>query len=124
MGVLYFETINKIRFLESRAYELDNIMQEVRSDIDVAIEKYGRIIDYENTNNSSKLNDIMAFFTLFSISCLPASIIGGLFGMNVRVPFQSDDKSSIKPFLVIVCSIVFTTFALFMFFKYALIRKQ
>jgi hypothetical protein len=40
MGVLYFETINKIRFLESRAYELDKIMEKVRADIDVAIEKY------------------------------------------------------------------------------------
>ena len=73
MGVLYFETINKIRFLESRAYELDKTMEEVRSDIDIAIEKYGRIIEYENTSNSAKLNDIMALFTIFSIACLPAA---------------------------------------------------
>ena len=120
MGVLYFETINKIRFLESRAYELDNIMEKVRADIDVAIEKYGRIIDYENTKNSGKLNAIMALFTLFSISCLPASIIGGLFGMNVRVPFQSDGEDTLKPFLIIVGSIVSTTIVLFLGFAYAL----
>lgn len=86
-GMLSFETVTQIRFLESRAYEMDMIMQEVRSDIDIAIEKYGRIIDYENTQQAAKLNDIMTFFTLFSISCLPASILSGLFGMNVRIPF-------------------------------------
>jgi len=120
MGVLYFETINKIRFLESRAYELDKIMEKVRADIDVAIEKYGRIIDYESTKNSGRLNDIMALFTLFSISCLPASIVGGLFGMNVRVPFQSDGEDTLKPFLIIVAAVVFTTIALFLSFSFAL----
>jgi Mg2+ and Co2+ transporter CorA len=86
-GFLQFEAINKIRFLESRAYELDLIMQEVRSDIDIAIEKYGHIIEYENSSNSDKLNDIMSLFSLFSIACLPAGIIGSLFGMNMKVPF-------------------------------------
>jgi Mg2+ and Co2+ transporter CorA len=62
----------------------------------------------------------MALFTLFSISCLPASIVGGLFGMNVRVPFQSDGEDTLKPFLIIVAAVVFTTIALFLGFAYAL----
>ena len=86
-GLLTFETVTQIRFMESRAYEMDLIMQEVRDDIDIAIEKYGRIIEHENTQESAKLNDIMTFFTIFSISCIPATIVGGLFGMNVKVPF-------------------------------------
>lgn len=48
-GIFTFETVAQIHFLESRAYEMDCIMSEVRQDIDIAIEKYGRIVDYENT---------------------------------------------------------------------------
>lgn len=122
--MLTFETVTQIRFMESRAYELDVIMQEVRCDIDISIEKYGRIIDYENTYQSAKLNDIMTFFTLFSISCLPASILGGIFGMNVRVPFQADDQSSLYPFLFLIVTIFIMTIGVFFLFKYALIKRK
>ncbi len=124
MGVLYFETINKIRFLESRAYELDKTMEEVRSDIDIAIEKYGRIIEYENTSNSAKLNDIMALFTLFSISCLPATIIGGLMGMNVKVPFESHDNATHLAFWMIVAIILISTAAFFLILRYGLFAQS
>jgi len=124
MGVLYFETINKIRFLESRAYELSKTMEEVRLDIDIAIEKYGRIIEYENTSNSAKLNDIMALFTLFSISCLPATILGGLMGMNVKVPFESHDNSTHLAFWMIVAIILISTVAFFLFLRYGLFQQK
>jgi Mg2+ and Co2+ transporter CorA len=116
--MLTFENIMQIRFMESRAYELNMIMEEVRSDIDIAIEKYGCIIDYTNTSNSNKLNDIMTAFTLISVSCLPATLVGGLFGMNVKVPYQADDDSTVSAFLVLIGIITFCTLAFLLYFKY------
>ena len=49
-GLLYFETINKIRFLESRAYELDIVMLQIKADIDVSIDKHAKFIDVEMAN--------------------------------------------------------------------------
>lgn len=119
-GLMKFEGITQVKFMESRAYELDIIMQEVRADIDVALEKYGRIIDYENTFQSGKLNEIMTFFTLVSISCLPATIVGGLFGMNVKVPFASDENESMMPFWSIVSTVFILTGSVFFYFKFVL----
>jgi Mg2+ and Co2+ transporter CorA len=111
--------------MESRAYELDNIMDGVRVDVDIAIEKYGRIIEAENTANSDKLNKIMAVFTLFSISCLPASIIGGLFGMNVKVPYMVDEENDNHVAFALICiTVVLTGILLFMFLRWWLIRAE
>lgn len=52
-------------------------------DIDLAMQKYATYVDDEITRNSDKLNDIMTFFTVLSISCVPGAILTGLFGMNV-----------------------------------------
>lgn len=118
-GLLSFETITQIRFMESRAYELDLMMDAVRAKIDIAIEKYGRIIDHENTRNSNKLNEIMAVFTLFSISCIPATVVGGLFGMNVKVPFMNDeDHESLYPFMVIVLAMLLSGVSFYLFFSW------
>jgi len=99
-------------------------MEEVRSDIDIAIEKYGRIIEYENTSNSAKLNDIMALFTIFSIACLPATIIGGLMGMNVKVPFETHDKASTLAFWMTVAIIFISSVSFFLFLRYGLFAKS
>jgi Mg2+ and Co2+ transporter CorA len=109
MGVLYFETINKI--LESRAYELDKTMEEVRSDIDIAIEKYRRIIEYENTRNSAKINDIMALFTIFSIHMPASDNHRRTDGYNVKVPFESHDKATHLAFWMIVAIVLISTAA-------------
>jgi Mg2+ and Co2+ transporter CorA len=53
----------------------------------VSIDKHAKFIDVELANQSKKLNDIMATFSLLTISCLPFTVIGGLMGMNVKVPF-------------------------------------
>jgi Mg2+ and Co2+ transporter CorA len=117
-ALLSFENIQQIRFMESRAYELDLIMSEVRADIDIAIERYGHIIDYDNTRNSTQLNHIMALFTVITVSCLPASIMSGIGGMNIKFPFMiSDDSKSYVPFFVYLGFMLILFFVLFLWFS-------
>jgi Mg2+ and Co2+ transporter CorA len=66
------------------------MMLQVKADIDVSIDKHAKFIDIETANQSKKLNEILATFSLISIACLPATVVGGLFGMNVKVPFFLD----------------------------------
>lgn len=56
------------------------------------LDNYKELVEsFETTNAmlfSSKLNEIMKIFTIFAAILLPVSIIIGVFGMNVNVPFQ------------------------------------
>lgn len=123
-GLLYFETINKIRFLESRAYELDILMCQIKADIDVSIDKHAKFIDVELANQSKKLNDIMATFSLLTISCLPFTVIGGLMGMNVKVPFQTTDQNPNEyPFMSIIIITVVFSVLIYAYFHLVVFKK-
>lgn len=56
------------------------------------LDNYKELVEsFEATNTtlfSSKLNEIMKIFTIFTAMLLPISIVTGIFGMNVIVPFQ------------------------------------
>ena len=68
---------------------------------------------------AAKQNEIMAVFTLFSISCIPATVVGGLFGMNVKVPFMNDeDHESLYPFMVIVLAMLLSGVSFYLFFSW------
>ena len=99
------------------------MMLQVKADIDVSIDKHAKFIDIETANQSKRLNEILAIFSLISIACLPATVVGGLFGMNVKVPFVVNDNSTYYPFMGIVLLIalsgitVFTVFHVWFFKK-------
>lgn len=57
------------------------------------LDNYKELVEsFEATNAtlfSSKLNEIMKIFTIFTAMLLPISIVTSIFGMNVVVPFQN-----------------------------------
>lgn len=71
----------------------------------MAIGKYERQVDDEITTNSNRLNDIMTLMSLFSVSFVPASVLTGIFGMNVRIPYSTDVYDHKGPFYTI-CSFI------------------
>lgn len=70
----------------------------------------------ESTNAtlfSSKLNETMKILTIFTALLLPISIISGVFGMNVSVPFQDHPQG----FLIIIALLVSAFLGLYLLFK-------
>ena len=99
------------------------MMLQVRADIDVSIDKHAKFIDIESANQSKKLNDILATFSILSIACLPATVITGLFGMNVKVPFVANDDSTYYPFMVICLLLTLTSICVYTVFHFAVFKR-
>lgn len=59
--------------------------------------------DVYMTRTAQRTNDIMKILALTSVLLLPGSLIAGLLGMNVSIPFSKDDPSS---FWIVVGSVV------------------
>ena len=99
------------------------MMLQVKADIDVSIDKHAKFIDIESANQSKKLSDIMATFSIFSIACLPATVVGGFFGMNVKVPFMANDDSDYFPFAIIVICLIITAITVYSLFHFLVFKK-
>ena len=48
---------------------------------------YHTVVDSKLNDNGTKLNDIMKCFTIIQIIFIPFSLISGIWGMNVEVPW-------------------------------------
>lgn len=61
------------------------------------LENYKEVIEaLEDTNETviqHRLNDILLVLTLMSVLILPLTLISGIFGMNVKLPFASNDHA-------------------------------
>lgn len=70
----------------------------------------------ETTNStlfSSRMNETIKILTIFTALLLPVSIISGLFGMNVVVPFQDHPQG----FYIIIIALTLALFSLYLLFK-------
>ena len=55
--------------------------------IDLALDKFGQYIDNDIQTYNKDLNKVMKVFTFIAVSFLPQTVLGSLFGMNVKVPY-------------------------------------
>ena len=102
------------------------------SQLELAKNTFDNIVDMGLSDQSDKLNKIMLVFTSAAVLFLPPQVIAGLFGMNVRVPFQdffSDSRAEEEltfteeyiipylPFAAIVLLAVLFSLTLFCLFR-------
>ena len=78
--------MTKTRFLRGKVYEMRQVMARSCFNIDLAIDKYAQYIDIEMTVATKNVNKIMMIFSFVAIVAMPPQIIGGIMGMNVKVP--------------------------------------
>jgi len=59
---------------------------------------------------------VMKALTMMTVCVIPYTILSGLFGMNVTVPWKTDNEPSIGPFFGIVglCTLI-SLFAIYTF---------
>ena len=118
-GVNFYESASKVRFLMCRLKVQSNNLTKSAQVIDLALEKFGQHIDNDIQSYNSDLNNIMKVFTFISVSFLPQTVMGSLFGMNVPVPFMtSEENTSIVPWLTVVGISIFFTLLAFGYFRH------
>ncbi|MBR5784629.1 MAG: magnesium transporter CorA family protein [Bacteroidales bacterium] len=107
-------------FVSSAEFDMEdywgNILDKYQKMYDL-VEDYGELIEgLSKTFDSlqaNKTNEIMRVLTYFSTIMLPLTVVTGLYGMNVQLPFQTQNWA----FWGVVAVMVIITGALLVFFQ-------
>ncbi len=94
------------------------MMEKSGAVIILALEKYAQYIDHDIENYNRDLNNVMKIFTLIAITFLPQTVIGSLFGMNVKVPMGGDVLDNLYPFWSIVALTGFFSLIAIVYFRH------
>ena len=93
-----------------------NILDKYQKMFDL-VEDYGELIEgLSKTFDSlqaNKTNEIMRVLTYFSTIMLPLTVVTGMYGMNVQLPFQSEKWA----FWGVLCLMIAITVGLLVFFQ-------
>lgn len=105
-------------FSVSRLKIYYSVLIEKLDDISKILENQKESISaLEQTNNSLvsfQLNDIMKVLAIMSVIVMPATFISQLFGMNSKIPFDSDSTIT---FFIILSMCLFSMVAFVLYFK-------
>ncbi|ORD94385.1 MNR2 [Enterospora canceri] len=74
-------------------------IKNIKRSIDTFRQTFIGYLDVKYTLKTDKLNDSIGYITFITFLFLPIQAISGLFGMNVRVPFEGED--SLKYFILL-----------------------
>ena len=85
-GITYL-CVSKVRFMSSRFEEMRMSLERAQSNIDLALDEIAQRTDITLMHYNEHLNKIMLALTVITIFAIPPTLIGGLMGMNVKVPF-------------------------------------
>lgn len=105
-----------IRHLKSRMTNLHSTTVIIERKLELAKNTFQIGIDANLTNYSRQLDSIMKIFASIATMFLPLQLISGMWGMNVKVPFQ--DVESVIPFWMIFCTMVIIVASFLMYFRY------
>ncbi len=78
-------------------------------------ENYSIIIEDNTEKQNIKLNNVMKVLAIITTIYAPMNIIPNIFGMNVKVPWQSTE--SLWPFFGIISVSIFLVFVELIIFK-------
>lgn len=88
-----------IRHLKSRMSNLHNTTVIIERKLELARNTFQTAIDANLTDYSRRLDQLMKKFSVIATMFLPLTLISGMWGMNVMVPFQ--EVESTLPFYMI-----------------------
>ncbi len=99
--------------LEEYFGDIADHLHRERDIIDENYEVINSLADTANALATYKINEIMRILTVISVIMLPLTLISGIFGMNVDLPFDEHPAS----FLIVVLIMVGMTSAMLLFFR-------
>lgn len=78
-------------------------------------------VSIDVAEQSKQSNEIMKNLSAVATIVLPLSLVAGIMGMNVEVPWQHDapnDLATLAPFITICGGMVVVTIAMIIYFKW------
>jgi magnesium transporter len=101
--------------------ELDEYFGDILDHIykvrDILDENYEVIADLSETTDSllsHRINEVMRVLTVISVIMLPLTLLSGIYGMNVNLPFENNPFA----FGGMVAVMAFIFFSMLLFFRY------
>lgn len=73
---------------------------------------YLAMLSINNISQGTDTNRVLSKITFLASVLVPLNLVSGMFGMNVRVPFQEDRTDTLGPFfgilgfMIVLCSII------------------
>lgn len=107
-------------FLElmiSKITQIELTFETMQSFLKMIKDNYHIIIEDNTEKENKKINYVMKVLTVLTTIYAPMNIIPGLWGMNVKVPWDGSESSSMSPFIVICCFLIFLIFIQLIAFK-------
>jgi len=62
---------------------------------------------------SNKINDVMRILTTISVIIMPLTLISGIYGMNINLPFQTSEYA----FIIVIEAMLFISLVMLIFFR-------
>ncbi len=93
MNLLYEKIIQKMRFFEDDREILDDLIVEANEGFNLcksSLKTISNIRNYYMVLLSNKLNRIITILTIFTIFISIPAAISGIYGMNIKLPFQEN----------------------------------
>jgi len=94
--------------------DVDDKIKRYRDTLDEYYEVINGLADTANMLATYRINDVMRALTLISVIILPLSLISGVYGMNVTLPFGETQWA----FTAIVASMVLMVVAMLTWFRH------
>ncbi|MFZ4816158.1 MAG: magnesium/cobalt transporter CorA [Phototrophicaceae bacterium] len=99
--------------LEEYFSDLVDHMSKARDFIDEDFEIVGNLAETTDTLANYRINEAMRILTVFSVILLPLTLISSVYGMNVLLPFQQDERA----FLLICIGMLLISMVLLFVFR-------
>ncbi|OAG29606.1 magnesium transporter [Nematocida displodere] len=92
------ESTDDLKDVSKRLTESHRVLERAQ-------DTYLALVNVAQTQEGNELNKTMGFMSLVALIISPCQILSGLWGMNVRVPYQ-ESKSLVPFYCIIVCSLL------------------
>lgn len=100
--------------LEEYFGDIADHLYKARDIIDEDFEIISSLADTTDTLASYRINEVMRILTVMSVIMLPLTLISGVLGMNVWLPFEESNPAG---FLIILCLMVALTIVMLLYFR-------
>ncbi|MCD6471474.1 hypothetical protein J7K86_03030, partial [bacterium] len=90
--LVYERIIKRLQFFEEDKEIIEDLIIETEQSLNlckISLKNISNIRDYYMISLSNKLNKIIAILTIFTIFLEVPAVISGIYGMNVKLPFQT-----------------------------------
>lgn len=100
--------------LEEYFGDIADHLYKARDIIDEDFEIINSLADTADTLASHRINEVMRILTVISVIMLPLTLLSGILGMNIWLPFEANDPTG---FLIIMLGMILISVLMLIYFR-------